>query len=197
MNTTFYQIENEKLINFMEGFSAAIKLKNRAAENGFFIEYVCLSRSIIDALLRIGLVFQYLLKQEKNSFPSKYIFQDEKAKTLSEKAIYIAAKEKGIISESIHNSLLGLYIKRNQVVHRYIISRITTNDVLMIASEYDSLIDQISNQVKKLELEHIQKDTGFCHLVSGPEGEMLEYINESIEKMANKKHANHKIAGKQ
>lgn len=106
MENIFYKIEDKNFKNFMEGFSAAVILKNNAAKEGFFIEYVCLSTSIIDALLRIGLVFQFLLNHKHNSLPKKYILQTENGKRISEKGIYNEAKAKAIISNRSMKILL-------------------------------------------------------------------------------------------
>lgn len=67
---------------------------------------------------------------------------------------------------------------------------------MLIADKYDATIAQIREQVANLELENIRNNTGICHLVTGSEQEMVDYINELIDGMAKTKHANHKIAEK-
>jgi hypothetical protein len=51
----------EKFENFMRGFSAAAELDARAARLGCFVECVCLTASVIDGLLRMGLILKHQL----------------------------------------------------------------------------------------------------------------------------------------
>ncbi|MDO8550984.1 MAG: hypothetical protein Q7S39_12660, partial [Ignavibacteria bacterium] len=74
--------------SFMKGFAAAAQLSQRAVANGSFIESVCLSASIIDALLRIGLILDYQLKTKTDQILNELLYQADEKKIVTERSIY-------------------------------------------------------------------------------------------------------------
>ncbi len=124
---------------FMESYVAALELRNRAGENGFFIEAICLATSIIDAQLRIGLVLQHQLRTETSQIPSSLIHEPDEMRGMSEKQVYKKALQEGVIDEGLCKKLRELYYRRNKVVHRFVVSEITTPQVLDIGIEYERL----------------------------------------------------------
>src|SRR6266568_4499785 len=115
---------------FIAGFTAAQELHGRAGKDGSFIECVCLGASLIDAMLRIGIILQHQLNNRTREIPIDLIFQGEKDRAISEREIYRRALAISVIDNDTFTRLQSLYDERNRVVHRYIISRITTSDVL-------------------------------------------------------------------
>ncbi len=175
----------DKLSNFMNGFTASVQLSQRAGEDGFFIEYACLIASIIDGLLRIGLILNYQLKNRTDDVLDSLLYQSDEDKIISERHIYKMALEKNIVSQNLFNQLENLYKQRNRVIHRYIISDISTREVLDIGMQYEQIKYSVSDAVRKLEDKQLETGVGMTQ--SGkdtPEENMLELLNE----MSAKKH---------
>src|SRR6266478_3517873 len=124
---------------FIVGFAAARELHSRAGTVGSFIECVCLGASLTDAMLRVGIILQHQLDNRTGEIPLDLIFQGEKDRQISEREIYRRALAISVIENGTFTRLQTLYDERNPVVHRYVISRITTSDVLNIAMEYEEI----------------------------------------------------------
>lgn len=186
----------DKFENFMKGFSAARLLLNRAADNGYFIEYVCLATSFVDGLLRTALILQHQLETKTSDILDDLLYQADEDKIIFEREIYSRVLQAGIITQSLFEELEFLYNERNKVVHRYIISEITTEQVLHIALRYDKLIPEVADSVRKLEDEQIR--TGIGMTVSS--GQVPPSIRGSgkaqIHKLAAEKHGNPNLAKK-
>jgi len=150
----------------MTGFAAACQLRQRAAENGFFVECVCLSASIIDGMLRIGLILKHQLDIGSRDIPLELIIQREGERGLSERQIYLRAAEEGVIPQFLLERLQEAYDQRNRVIHQYIISRITTSELLDAGITYERLISDVSKYVEILESEQIRQGAGMT--VTGP-----------------------------
>jgi hypothetical protein len=178
----------QKLHNFMSGFTAAVELDMRAAKEGCFVECVVLSAAVIDGTLRMGLILKHQLETNTNDLLDELLYQEEDAKGISEREIYRRALAKNIITQETYDSLSVLYDLRNRVIHRYIISMITTKDVLDIASKYHSLKHQVSDHVDELEKEQI-------HLGIGMTGSgYSENLSGTLEKVALSKHGDDNLA---
>jgi len=178
----------EKFTEFMNGFAAANLLMNRAGNNGCFVEYVCLATSVIDALLRTGLILQHQLDTASTEIPSELIFQGDSDKTIDEQAIYTKALDKKILTQIEYDKVKNLYKRRNKVVHRYIISEITTDQVLQIANEYQQLIDEISAIIYGLEEEQIKSKVGITVSDSNVPVTLKNKTKSLIYEMAKQKH---------
>jgi hypothetical protein len=184
----------ERFTEFMKGFFAANQLMNRAGNKGCFVEYVCLATSIVDGLLRMGLVLKHQLDSHSSEIPTELIYQAYDAKIISERIIYKKALEKFIIAHDHFVRLKDLYTRRNKVVHRYIISEITTDQVLQIASDYQEIIDVIEDQIRQLENQQIESSVGIT--VSGRQvpNEVRSKGKAYIQEMADEKHGHPKLA---
>ena len=172
----------------MTGFTAAVELDKRAAKEGCFVECVVLSAAVIDGTLRMGLILKHQLETNSKYLIDELLYQEEDGKGISEREIYRRALAKNIITQETHDSLSALYVRRNRVIHRYIISMITTKDVLDIACEYDSLKHEVSDYVAELEKEQIRLGIGMT--VSGDS----ENLSETLEEIAIAKHGDDDLA---
>jgi hypothetical protein len=152
--------KGQKLANFMQGFAAAVELDARAAKQGCFVECVCLTASIIDATLRMGLILKQQLDTGITDLDEELLHQGEADAAISERSIYRRALDSGIVDQGIFDELEALYQERNRVVHRYVISGITTKDVLAIAMRQDVLKHRVSDAVAVLEEEQIRLGIG-------------------------------------
>jgi len=183
-----------KFENFMDGFTAAVQLVQRAGENGFFIEYTCLVASIIDGLLRIGLILQHQLETKGEEILDSLLFQSNEDKIISERQIFKMALDKKVIPEKLFNDLGDLYKQRNRVVHRYIISDVSTKDVLNIGIQYEQIKYLVSECVKKLEDGQIQIGVGMTRAGKNtPEENLLKTLNEMSAKKHNDAVLNHAL----
>src|SRR6266581_9207426 len=86
--------------DFMAGVAAATELYNRASESGSFVESVCLGASIVDGMLRIGVVLQKQIDERARDIPLELVFQGPTDKAISERDIYRRALATSVIDES-------------------------------------------------------------------------------------------------
>lgn len=149
-----------KLGKFTEAVGAADELYIRASKHGCFIECVCLLANQIDALLRISLILDKQIKNKNSDVDLKLIYQGKDDKPISEKEIYRLAKDSGVIDDVTYNELMVIYNERNKVVHRYIISEITTKKILRIAISYSELYEALFDTVCQLEKKQIDLKIG-------------------------------------
>ncbi len=181
-------------MEFLKGYYAGVQLMNRAGEKGCFVEYVCLATSVVDALLRTGLVLKHQLDTRSTNVPTELVFQADDDRIVSERKIYEKALAQNIIPRDQFDKLEDLYARRNKVVHRYIISEITTDQVLQIAMEYQALIDSIAKHVKKLEDTQVESGVGMTvHGKESGDGLTANQMN-LVQKLIDEKHGNPHLA---
>src|SRR5437899_2450542 len=96
---------------FMDGFVGAVELLQRAAQNGFFIEYICLAASVIDGALRMGLILQQQLRTRSSALLEELLLQTDTDPILSEREIYRRAAREGVIDIELSRKLEDLYSK--------------------------------------------------------------------------------------
>ena len=156
------------LKKFLEGYDAAIQLLKRAGEDGFIVEYVCLATSIIDASLRIALVLRHQLDSKSSEIPTALLYQGADDKIISERKIYEKARDANVLPQGMFEELERLYAERNRVVHRYIISEITTARVFELAVRYESLLPRIFEITSGLEEEQVRTGIGMTRSSGGP-----------------------------
>ena len=149
-----------KLREFMAGFAAASELLARAQREGFFIECVCLTASTIDGLLRMGLILKHQLDTSSTDLLDQLLHQADEDAVISEREVYRRSLQAGIVDQATFDELERLYKERNRVVHRYIISEITTQEVLDTAIRLDEIMRQVTDQVSILEEEQLRLGVG-------------------------------------
>ena len=180
--------------SFMKGFAAAVQLSHRAAENGSFIEAICLSASIIDALLRIGLILDNQLKTKTDRILNELLYQADDKKIVTERNVYKLALKEKIITKIIYENLNKFYYERNKVVHQYIISDITTDKVLFIAEEYFDMVHTIKDSIRKLEDEQIRLGIGMTKSNSDVPESVRKRANDFLNFTVTEKHGNPNLA---
>jgi hypothetical protein len=173
---------------FMDGLVTAYQLRQRAEQNGFFIEYICLVASIIDGHLRMGLIFTHQLKTGSSELLEELLQQTDDGPIINEHEIYKRAKQQGVIDDDLFNKLESLYKKRNRVIHRYIISGLTTYEVLQIAVEFEQILPTVETIVGNLEAKQEQLGIGMSR-----SGEMPG-MGRRLGDMSANKHGNPVLA---
>lgn len=171
----------------------AAQLLNRAKEKGCFIECVCLSASIIDASLRIALILKHQIETQSSEFLEDLLYQGDSDKAISEREIYKRALNRNIIREDVFQRLEVLYKDRNRVVHRYIISEITTKDVLQIAARYEKLLLEISAETGELEKRQIELGVGMTRADRDVPVKLKQDFEQRLDGMIIEKHGDENL----
>lgn len=157
-----------RLTKFLASLHAAAQIVRRATENGYVVEVVVVAAAVIDAALRMGLVLQHQIDTKSTQIPLEWLFQGESERSASEREIYRKAFDKKIISKELYDKLEALYVKRNRVVHRYVISDITTKEVFEIAVNYEKVIAEVNRAIWEIEELQIKLGVGMTRRGSVP-----------------------------
>jgi uncharacterized protein YutE (UPF0331/DUF86 family) len=175
----------DKLTRFMEGFAAASELARRAEDRLQHIEFICLAASIIDGLLRMGLILRHQIDTKSTDVLDDLLYQSDTDRIVGEREIYRRAAKRGVIGREVFQALGELYGRRNRVVHRYIISEITTADVAGIAHDFRRMLSVVSHAVWLVEDEQVRLGVGMTsRVLPGTDPDV------TTAQMAARKHAN-------
>jgi len=176
----------DNLLKFVRGFSGARELYQRAIDNNSYIELVCLGASIIDATLRIGIILKHQIDTESDEQISELLQQEDDDKIINEKDVYQRALDNKVIDKGVYDNLINLYESRNRVIHRYIISEITTQQVGEIAKCYYDTFNIVKEKIVELEDKQKELGIGMTVDIKGHENE----IGAWLKSLAKDKHGN-------
>jgi uncharacterized protein YutE (UPF0331/DUF86 family) len=128
-------------------------LLQKAHETGALIEGLCLYVSLLDALLRLGIIYTRTQKAPDHTYQvaKQMIRQEDNEKTYSEKEIYRQALSDGVIAPELHDKLLKMYAFRNKVVHRFNISNITYAEIGEACTEFEKIYQEVMVIIDVLE----------------------------------------------
>lgn len=182
---------------FMFSLASAGDLISRAYKSTNPIELVILLANQIDALLRLCLILHNQIETKTNEIDIKLIFQRDEDKVVMEKAIYKMTLEKGIISQDLHDELHNLYNKRNKVVHRYIISDLTTKDVYEISINYNLMEKKVGEIVKFYEKEQHDNKIGMYGKGNSPSRALTQEERTVLQLMIDEKHSHYSFITKE
>ena len=178
---------------FMSSIAATIDLRNRAIENGSFIEFIILTANHIDALLRSAIILTNQLELGNSDIDTSILFQSETDKPIMEKEIYKRTLQRNIIDQKFFEELTDLYNERNKVVHRYIITDIRTEDILQIAFRYDQLDDKVRNLTSALEKKQFEQKVGLYGKGIEPGTELKDELKLKLKYQLRDKHGRIKL----
>lgn len=174
----------DKYKNFMASLVASFDLKNKALENKSFIEFSIIVANQIDAYLRLSIVMTDQLENISNDLNIKYLYQSPTDKPLIERKIYSLAKEKEVINQEVYEELESLYSERNKMIHRYIISKFRTRELLEIAYRYESISEDIRLITRDIEDLQFQRKIGIYgngqHPHEEPDDEALKFLRSQV-----------------
>jgi hypothetical protein len=119
-----------------------------------------LSAAVIDGTLRMGLILKHQLDTGREDLLPELLYQGASDSIISEREIYKRALAQSVIDQVVYDEVNRLYDERNRVVHRYVISRITTRGILEIALRYEASRQRVSEAVEFLEREQIRLGVG-------------------------------------
>jgi len=168
-------IKENKFPNFVNTFEPVMLLLVRANKEGFLLEGLILSVSVIDAILRLCIMFRKQVEEKTSDIFEKYIFQEENGSYFYESAILKEAYCKGIIDIDFYNKLDKLYKERNKAVHRYFISSFQYEDIATILNENIDTIQRLNQILYKIEEEQVK--SGFGVTIKADDNEKIEDKN--------------------
>lgn len=174
----------DKHEKFMASLAASFDLKSKALENASLIEVSIITANQIDAYLRLCLVLKAQLTTDPDELYINYLYQDKNDTPKMERKIYQEAKDAGILDTEIFNELEVLYKKRNEMVHRYIISEFRSRDLIEIAYNYEVTCEKVRLILRKLETEQFKKrigtykDSQTLHVM--PSAETLKLLHAQV-----------------
>ncbi len=152
--------ELDKYEKFMASLAASFDLKSEALNNKSFIVFSIIVANQIDAYLRLCVVMTEQLDNQTDEIDTKLLYQAPNDKPIMERKIYSLAQEKGIIKKKVFEELESLYLERNKMVHRYIISEFRTRQLLEIALRYESISETIRLITRDIEDLQFEKKIG-------------------------------------
>lgn len=177
-----------KFDRFTGSLAASHDLLHSSIESESYIEIIAISANQIDAYLRLSIVIAKQLNDQTNDIDIKYLFQADNEKGMMERKIFDHSLEYGVIDQEIYDELNSLYLLRNRVIHRYIISDIKTRDLVDIAARYL----KASETVRLILREFENKQAGSQYGVYGKKlGKASITDNAAIQRLyadANDKH---------
>jgi hypothetical protein len=180
--------ELDKYEKFMAALVASFDLKNNALKNESFIEFSIIVANQIDAYLRLSIVMREQLNESTDNIKLKYLYQSPTDKPVMERKIYIEAKSKGILNDEIFKDLEELYIERNKMVHRYIISEFRTKQLFEIAYRYETVCEKVRLQMRNIEDEQFERKIGIYGNGQHPHAEPTDEVLKLLQTQVNDKH---------
>lgn len=176
--------ELDKYEKFMASLAASFDLKNEALNNRSFIEFSIIVANQIDAYLRLCIVMTDQLKNKTDKIDIKLLYQSPTDKPVMERKIYSMAKEKGIIDEKVFEQLESLYLERNKMVHRYIISEFRTCQLIEIAYHYESICETIRLITRNIEDLQFESKIGIYgngkHPLEEPNEDAMNFLYSQV-----------------
>jgi hypothetical protein len=167
--------------NFIYAFGAARVLLRRAHDGGFLLEGMALYASLLDGLLRIGLVLKRQLKAKSSAIDQTLIQQTKGGTFYSERQIYRMAFQEGVIDEPTLQALGRLYDRRNDIIHKFFLTPITYESLADDLLQNEELFNSLCATVYALEKEQIEQGVGMTTADGGEHGaEIFRRVNEKI-----------------
>lgn len=141
----------EDFQNFTHSVSAARLLTSRAHETGSLIEGLVLYASIIDAFLRMLIAHATGERDGTLTHLDLSYFRHDDALWLNERKVYRKAQTCGVLSESERCDLDELYDFRNSVIHRFITSGITYDQIGPRLDLYEAIFNRLRATLEAIE----------------------------------------------
>jgi hypothetical protein len=137
--------------NFTHSVAAARQLLHRAHTNGSLIEGLVLYASLIDALLRILAAHATAEPHGSVKHLDPRFFRHDTTLWKNERQAYADAAANGVLSEAEREELQDLYGFRNVVIHRFIISGTTYDEVGSRLDRYEVIANTLMARLEDIE----------------------------------------------
>jgi hypothetical protein len=155
--------DEHPFVNFTHSMATARLLLAHAHEKGTLIEGFVLYASVIDGLLRV-LVAHATAKREVDAthvlasergadvrYLEERYFSHDETLWMDERKVYRAARTHGVLSKAEFRELEELYNFRNIVIHRFIISGITYDEIAPRLDQYEAIYNRLFAQLEAIE----------------------------------------------
>ncbi len=177
----------DKFDRFTGSLAASHDLLNAAIDSESFVEIIAIAANQIDAYLRLSLVIARQLNEQTNDIQTRYLFQPDGERGIMERKVFDDALKLDVIDQEAFDDLSALYDLRNRVIHRYIISNITTHDLVDIAGRYLNALEKTRLTLRGFEQRQADKTFG----VYGKKYGVSSVTDDSVRRLhasANDKH---------
>jgi hypothetical protein len=178
----------DKYEKFMASLAASFDLKNKALKNRSYMEFSIIVANQIDAYLRLAIIMTEQLKNNTDELDIKYLYQSKTDKPIMERKIYSLANEKEVINQLLFEELESLYIERNKMVHRYIISEFRTRELLKIGYRYENICEEVRLILRDIEDLQFKRKIGIYGNEQHPQEEPNEDAIKFLHSQLNDKH---------
>jgi hypothetical protein len=142
----------------------------------------------------MGLILQNQLRTNSTEIIDDLLHQPDEAKILTERAVYKLALKQDLISPDLYERLSDLYHERNRVVHRYIISDITTEQVIITAAKFADAVHEVNTCIRRIEDEQIRLHKGMTTAGATIPDSVRKDLLKRFDAQLMKKHGNPNLA---
>ncbi len=144
-------MEDNFFENFTHSVAATRLLLTQAHERGSLIEGLVLYASAIDALLRNLVALKTGERQGTAILLDPRYFYHDDTKWMNERQVYAAAHSCGVLTDTEFRQLEELYKFRNIIIHRFIISGVTYDQIASKLDVYEVIYGRVLEQLSAIE----------------------------------------------
>jgi N-methylhydantoinase A/oxoprolinase/acetone carboxylase beta subunit len=175
--------ELQEFTNFLYGFGALRKLIYKANKDGALIEGIVTYAALVDGFLRIGLILKRQLINKNEDIDLALISQTSSTQYLSERKVFKLALTESVIEPSLFSEISGLYERRNEIVHRFLLTPQTYAQIPPTLERYEVVYKKLTAIVRMLEEAQVQSKVGMTrasHVSPEHEQNVLKEIVKKI-----------------
>lgn len=141
----------EHFENFTHSIAAARELLARAQESGSLIEGLVLYAALVDGLLRMLVAHATAEREDVAAHLDLRHFFHDAERWRNERQVYRGALECGVLSEQERTELDDLYSFRNVVIHRFVISGVTYDEIVSRLDAYEMIYGRLFARLTTIE----------------------------------------------
>jgi hypothetical protein len=127
-----------------------------------YLETLCYASNLLDAFLRFSIFLKTQSLKNTSEILLEFIHYVPMGEKFTEKDIKNKALELGIIDEEEVMLMNKLNNYKNKVIYQFIISNVNLTKILSYIAGYNYHLSRLSNIIKKLKDEQIQKNIGLA-----------------------------------
>jgi uncharacterized protein YutE (UPF0331/DUF86 family) len=157
-----------ELQNFVRGMGALRLLLFKANHSGSLIEGMVVYAAMADGLLRMGLVLQRQISQKTSDIDGILISQKSGTSFLTERTVYKLALSEGVIDQTLFETISSLYDRRNEVVHKFLLTNLTYEELPPTLEQYEVVFKHLYKIVYALEARQIELAVGMSAIDERP-----------------------------
>jgi hypothetical protein len=169
--------------NFLYGFGALRKLIYKANEHGALIEGVVAYAALVDGFLRIGLILKRQLINNNDNIELALISQTSPTQYLSERRVFKLALAESVIEQSLFSEISELYDRRNEIVHRFLLTPQTYDQIPPTLERYEIVYKKLKAIVWMLEEAQVQNKVGMTRASHQSPGQDQNILDEIMKKI--------------